>query len=491
MGKDTNLIEKSKKQTMKEIFKGYSKYSDKEYKEIWEQAIIVVDTNILLNFYRFSNETRSEIYEVLNSLKKRLWIPYQVAYEYFKNKEKVIVDANDDFDKLSDEAQKCFNTIIDKVKQQPSKRLKCKDELLKELSNSQEKIKKIILDDKTNNKDKASEEKIEGKIFGLFDNSIGTEIIGEEYENMKQEGIRRVKEELPPGYKDKTKEENGDYYIFYSMMKYAKENKKHIIFMTDDVKEDWFIRRFGEIKSGDYRILNEFYKETGKLLLIYTSDGFIKAYQKNIKDSRTVDDKVIDELVATRSENYDSEVLLSPSIYIKRIQNILRKLFHYDVFSINSTLRNIDILRELLIEINVFDNTTSTILNLLVSAIRRKNTTHIKMILEELKERIYSNPMFNKRIENDYIINDIKSNYNYVIKNEDNSNIYEKASEMFDKIGKITNEEKKSIIIDKMMMILNKINNSPYLTEFEKIKINNEMNKLYSEIENELKESMI
>ena len=100
-----------------------------------------------------------------------------------------------------------------------------KFELLKELSASEEKIKQIILEDKTNNKDKASEENIEQMILGLFDNAIGPQIIDKEYENMKEEGIRRIKEEIPPGYKDKTKEENGDYYIFYSMIKYAKENK--------------------------------------------------------------------------------------------------------------------------------------------------------------------------------------------------------------------------------------------------------------------------
>ena len=46
-----------KKNSMIEMFKGYLDYSDEEYKNIWENSIIVVDSNILLNFYRYSEKT--------------------------------------------------------------------------------------------------------------------------------------------------------------------------------------------------------------------------------------------------------------------------------------------------------------------------------------------------------------------------------------------------------------------------------------------------
>lgn len=39
-----------KKQNMIDMFKGYSDYSEEEYKNIWNNALIVVDSNILLNF---------------------------------------------------------------------------------------------------------------------------------------------------------------------------------------------------------------------------------------------------------------------------------------------------------------------------------------------------------------------------------------------------------------------------------------------------------
>lgn len=81
------------KETMREMFKGYVDYQEQEYKFIWENALIVFDTNILLNFYRYSKETRKTMFEILDNLKKRLWIPYQVAHEFYKNRVNVIINA--------------------------------------------------------------------------------------------------------------------------------------------------------------------------------------------------------------------------------------------------------------------------------------------------------------------------------------------------------------------------------------------------------------
>lgn len=52
---------------------------------IWERGVIVLDTNILLNLYRYSEATRDDILSAMEKLKDRLWMPYQVGLEYFNN----------------------------------------------------------------------------------------------------------------------------------------------------------------------------------------------------------------------------------------------------------------------------------------------------------------------------------------------------------------------------------------------------------------------
>jgi len=71
-------------------FKGFIKYTEKEYKDLLDESIIVVDTNILLYFYKYpSKQSAGRLLEILRKFKKknRLWIPHQVALEYFFNYE--------------------------------------------------------------------------------------------------------------------------------------------------------------------------------------------------------------------------------------------------------------------------------------------------------------------------------------------------------------------------------------------------------------------
>ena len=70
------------------------------------------------------------------------------------------------------------------------------------------------------------------------------------------------------------------------MIQESKATKKDVIFITDDVKEDWFNYCDGEKNGGRCELLNEFYKKAGKLLLIYSMDGFVSAYSKNIKKQK-------------------------------------------------------------------------------------------------------------------------------------------------------------------------------------------------------------
>lgn len=104
------------KKQMTELFKGYTSYSKEEYNSIWENSFIVVDANILLNFYRYSIETRKELFETLNIFKNRLWIPYQVGYEYFKKKNSVMASSYNDYDSLNKNIKEAFNSAINEIK---------------------------------------------------------------------------------------------------------------------------------------------------------------------------------------------------------------------------------------------------------------------------------------------------------------------------------------------------------------------------------------
>lgn len=53
---------------MKEKFIGFIGYTDTELKDLWESAVFVVDTNILLNFYKYtSKESTQSLLDILKN----------------------------------------------------------------------------------------------------------------------------------------------------------------------------------------------------------------------------------------------------------------------------------------------------------------------------------------------------------------------------------------------------------------------------------------
>src|SRR5258706_10523544 len=75
---------------MRNLFPGFYERTEEELNKLWQEGIFVFDTNMLLNVYRYSLETRNRYFEILHQLDNRIWIPYQVAYEYQNQRMSVI-----------------------------------------------------------------------------------------------------------------------------------------------------------------------------------------------------------------------------------------------------------------------------------------------------------------------------------------------------------------------------------------------------------------
>ena len=84
---------------MKAAFPEHFVGEPERQKKLWADCIFVFDTNVLLDLYRFSDSARDALFKVMESLGDRLWIPYQVAYEYFENRLGVIEDQSDAYAK--------------------------------------------------------------------------------------------------------------------------------------------------------------------------------------------------------------------------------------------------------------------------------------------------------------------------------------------------------------------------------------------------------
>lgn len=274
---------------MKNAIKEYIELSNSEKNDLWSTATFIFDTNVFLNLYRYSNKTRNQLIESFEWLKTRIWMPYQVALEFCKDRYSVIDEANRRFDNIWSDADK----LTDSWKKEL--RLDSNDSDIEELSQY---LKEWITKKKDSNYliFSATDDEVFSRLLDLFDGKVGKPFSNEEKLSIEKEGEKRYASKMPPGYKDSKKTENkfGDLLVWKEIIEYAKSKKVDIIFVTHDQKEDWWNTSSGKTIGPRVELRKEFYEKTGKMFHMYTMSSFLSFFIENKGES--IDKTTIDEV---------------------------------------------------------------------------------------------------------------------------------------------------------------------------------------------------
>ncbi len=290
---------------MRNAIKEYIEFSSEEKNDLWNTATFVFDTNVFLNLYRYSNKTRNQLIESFECLKPRIWMPYQVALEFCKDRYNVIDEVNRRLEIIEAEADNLVDSWrkklrLDENDQDVEKLIKyLKDWVIKKKESNY-----FIFD--------VSNDEVFNKLLELFDGKTGKAFNIEERENIEQEGEKRYEEKMPPGYKDNKKTENkyGDLLVWKEILGYSTTQSVDIIFVTHDQKEDWWNINHGKNIGPRIELRKEFYEKTGRRFHMYTMSSFLSFFTKNKGNS--IDKETIDEvdLLASIIENKVSSVEL-------------------------------------------------------------------------------------------------------------------------------------------------------------------------------------
>ena len=251
--------------------------NDKKEKYLWNNAIFVFDSSALLDFYFLPQNTRKQIFNNLigAKLKNRLWIPSHVKFEYNKNRANIIkkpISENyatikkGSLNKITKSIDEIENTIHDlknrtkKDDKHPHLKQDNIEDYIKSISDfkiTSDIFKKNIID-KINLIESEITESLEND--DVLDAIIANFKIGREYSydeiiDITKEGKHRYEFSIPPGYKDLHDKIGtqifGDLIVWKQIIEYASETSKPIIFICNDLKEDWC---YLEKKSGEKRI---------------------------------------------------------------------------------------------------------------------------------------------------------------------------------------------------------------------------------------------
>ncbi len=280
---------------MKNTFKEYHQYTKQEFETLWRNCLFVFDANALLNMYRYSRETVDIYFKVLTKLKekKQLWIPYQVGYEFYENRINVISQYEKSYDEILSVLENAKSDIETKYKDHPFLDLKRVNQEIREGLSSTE---AVIKEAQRKHPKWLENDEVLEKINELFKGNIGENYDETKLCEIKKEGTERYDKKIPPGFKDNKKDDNkkfGDLILWHQIIDKANESKRPIVFISGDVKEDWWLEKDGKRLMPLPQLKKEMYEKANVDFHIYTADRFLKL---NETDENKIDERTIKEV---------------------------------------------------------------------------------------------------------------------------------------------------------------------------------------------------
>ena len=307
---------------MKILFPQYADISIEKHEKAWTAGIFIFDTSVILNLYRYKQDTSDGLLNAIKLIKNRKWIPYNVVVEFYRNRLNVIADQNKKFIEVKsiiNESKNKLNsdlTGLDLLKRHYSIKIDpfiekynvLVSEFIDELTKLEETHQKLT-----------SQDKVKNSIESLFENCIGSSPEDQSWvDAVYKEAEWRFGLSIPPGYEDRAKELSknapshylhngiiyqrkfGDFLIWKQILEFAKgfKEKRSVIFISDDHKDDWWLKidSKGRQTIGPRPELVEEIYSTGNVdyFQMYTSENFLKHAKQYLKAN--VSESTIEEV---------------------------------------------------------------------------------------------------------------------------------------------------------------------------------------------------
>ena len=264
------------------MLKGFEGYYQPDFDKLWNDAIFVFDTNVLLDLYRSSPKSRKEMIDILEGLDGRIWIPHQFFHEYHNHKATIYDSINNDYETWGKNLQESRKSAINGLQEELGK-IKNRTGLEIDPRNEQvasifEDILRDLAESKEQHVSSLVEDLLEEKIVQLFAGNYGESFDDSCMENIREIAKERHKKGMPPGsekdYKKDNSNTDGDLIGWLQTIKYAECKQTPIILVTND--KDWYLYHKGKCKGPHPKLLQEMHDKANVSCYIYKIPQFMK-----------------------------------------------------------------------------------------------------------------------------------------------------------------------------------------------------------------------
>jgi len=288
--------------TMREKFPGWYPKKPEQIAKLWDTAIFVPDANVLLHCLRHTTVVRDELLRLFEVLGDALWIPYQVGLEFQRNRLDVEFGALDAYDALLKDQEANLEKARERLRQVRAHPTIDVQRELSALDMFLSDFKGRIEDARAAHPSSEIEGVVE-RLTKLLENRVGEKWRADQLAAVKKEGEDRYAKKIPPGYKDNKKDAGefdkfGDLIIWKEMIAKAKADKRPVIFISDDAKEDWWWIHRGRKMGPRPELIEEFRAQAEQEFHIYEFSQFLRFAAQRFPEIKANVEKVEESLLA-------------------------------------------------------------------------------------------------------------------------------------------------------------------------------------------------
>ncbi|MGO4364489.1 PIN-like domain-containing protein [Pseudomonas sp. PAB10] len=304
---------------MRQAFAEHFVGEPERQQKLWADCIFVLDTNVLLDLYRFSDSAREALFKVMESLGERLWIPYQVAAEYFENRLSVIEAQSKAY------AESISGLKVAKEKfNSGSRHPFVSDEVFNQFISSYDLMIKELEDKQGTYLSYVGNDVVKSKIGTLLNGRVGQPYSEERLLDVAVDGERRYLENIPPGFEDGGKmpeattnklrlKKFGDLILWKQVIEKAVAENKSVILVTGEKKDDWWLKSNKGLVSALPALTKEFMEAVKQDFYLYATDRFLLKANEYLEQSTSAvvveEVRAINKADAERNDNLENALL--------------------------------------------------------------------------------------------------------------------------------------------------------------------------------------
>lgn len=263
-------------------FGHYYRPSASDERHAFEDGLIVLDTNVLLNVLRYSSHARDELLSVIESIGSRCFVPYQVAAEYNRNRVRVVASRHKELAEAEngvDQIRTQIRTLVGHIRDRRIVSGETAQRLDKAANTAIAEFNSAVADAMTQYDLSAANmvgqvDQWTERLTAALAGKVAVAPTDELRQADQKEAERRREEKLAPGYKD---DAGGDYLWWAEVLRHPELQDRPLLVVSDDVaKGDWLFEQHG-LPIGPHEILiSDITKAGGRGVWLATTHKLLK-----------------------------------------------------------------------------------------------------------------------------------------------------------------------------------------------------------------------